>query len=216
MDMLIAYRVRKCDLPGMQQQPAALELRAKERVLLAIAVGRIADDRMEDMFQMTPYLVHASGAGGHGDERIAGGRISAHGMGQLDGRETPVFRNRLPGGPLGICSTVGHPVPHLLQGMIDAARIIGEPPHHGTIGLCDPAVGDDLGHAAGYLLVQGEDENAGRGLVEPVERIDPSAKLVPQDLHGIPGLPAVDEAAMDQEAGGFVHRDQVLILIQNG
>jgi hypothetical protein len=68
---------------------------------------------------------------------------------------------------------------------------------------------------AGNLLVQGKEENAGRGLVEPVERIDPSSKLVPKDLHGILRLMAVDEAAVDQEAGGFVHRDQVLVLVQN-
>ncbi len=99
--------------------------------------------------------------------------------------------------------------------MVDALRLLGDSPHNGKIFFGDLAIGKGQGHTTGGFLVQCEHQYTRSGFVQTMERIDPLPELVPDDLHGIFILMAVDAAAMDQQARWFIHCDQVFVLVQD-
>jgi hypothetical protein len=79
----------------------------------------------------------------------------------------------------------------------------------------DPSRGELRRNLAGRLLIEGEQQDAGGGLVEAMHWIDTSADLVADLLQRKAGLPLVDEAAVDEQAGRLVHRHQARVLIQD-
>jgi len=73
------------ELPCMQQHAMAIELLAEKVIVVPVAVGGVADDRVEYMLQVAPDLVIAAGERRRLDERVPCRGIAPHRVRQLDG-----------------------------------------------------------------------------------------------------------------------------------
>ena len=58
--LLVSIGMDKFDLMRVQQQAVAIEVLTEEIIMLSIAIGRIPDDRVKNVFHMTSYLVVAA------------------------------------------------------------------------------------------------------------------------------------------------------------
>lgn len=60
MQLLVSVGMDKFDLMRVQQQAVGIKVLAEKIIMLSIAIGRIPDDRVKNMFHMTTYLVVAA------------------------------------------------------------------------------------------------------------------------------------------------------------
>jgi hypothetical protein len=102
-----------------------------------------------------------------------------------------------------------------------ALRRIGAAVHEGQVLLGDPALGEVARKRVADAPVQGDHEQSGRVLVEPVDNAWPEA-VQPREL-GIVVQEQVDQGRpldrwcrMDDQSSGLVQDDQVLVRMAHG
>src|SRR5574341_2691280 len=96
---------------------------AEEIILPSIAVRGVADDRMEYVLHVAPYLVIAARErrGLHQGKPRRG--IAADRIGQFNGGQSPVVRDGVLPGLFLVRLLIGHLVPAVPQRMIDTVRL---------------------------------------------------------------------------------------------
>ena len=102
------------------------------------------------------------------------------------------------------------------QGVVDDPGFFRVAPHHRQIILAHGLALKLAAQGLAGFLVQGKDQYSGSAPVQTMGRIDPAPQLVPEQLDGKAGLPPVQLTAVDQEPGGLVDDDQLIVLIKNG
>ena len=91
---LAARRVVEAQFGTCQQQPATVEFVGEEAVVPTLAIGRVADDRVGDMFQVAAQLVAAAGQRFQFEQGVAAGRVAVDRYRQLDFSQFAVMRQR--------------------------------------------------------------------------------------------------------------------------
>ena len=209
-------RMPQLNAGASQQQAPAAETLPEEAVVDSLAPGGVADDGVGDVLQVAAQLMLAAGRRGEAHQRVARGRVAVDGLGQFDGGEATVSGDGVQrfGRAVGaeLAAVVIEPA---RQRMVDDTGFGRPAAHHGEVALVHlvalklPA---DLARAGG---VEGEQQHARGALVEPVQRMHAPPDLVAQQLHGKARFVAVDVAAMDQQAGGFVDGDEAVVAVED-
>lgn len=139
--LLARDRVRKADCAGMQQQTGTVEMFGKHAVVRIVTVFVIADDRVENMFEMPSYLPVAPGLRLNPQQRITGGRVGAHGKRQFGCRKSLVRSYCRLCRLVFAAFAIGHFISDFAQRIIDRLRFISIAAHDGEIFLADAALG---------------------------------------------------------------------------
>jgi hypothetical protein len=100
--------------------------------------------------------------------------------------------------------------------MVNVALLGRVAAHHGQVGLGHFLAFELAAQVAGTVLVQRKDQHAGGASVEPVGGVDVTTELVAQQLHGKAGFVTIQLATVNQQAGGLVDDDHVVVLIEDG
>jgi hypothetical protein len=188
----------------------------EESVVYPFAPGGVADNGVRDVFEMAPQLVLAAGFGREFEQGISRMRVTIDGRGNLDGRQSAKAGERRPGRRAirrrQLASVV---VEAAAQGMVDPPAFRRPAAHDGEVALDDFVALELAADDARALGVEREQQYAGGALVEAVHRMDMAANLVAQELHGEARFVAVEVAAMDQQAGGLVYGDEVIVAVED-
>jgi len=198
---------------GGEQQASAVEGVAEHAVVAAVAVGGVADNRMENVLHVATELTAATSLRLQFEQGIAAGRIAADRDGQLNLGQAAVEGDGGLGLALGIEG--GKAVFFLVKGVIDCSLLLRNAAHHGEISFSHLARFEQDGQLLGDLAAQGEQQHAGGRFVEAMHRIDPTTDLIAHQLQGETGFVPVDGAAVHQQTGRFVHGHQVVVAVED-
>src|SRR5574341_428733 len=100
---------------------------AEKIILSSIAVRGVADDWMEYVLHVAPYLMIAARERRSLHQGKPRRGISADRIGQFNGGQSPVVRDGVLPGLFPVRFLIGHLVPAVLQGMIDTVRLGRKP-----------------------------------------------------------------------------------------
>jgi hypothetical protein len=185
----------------------------KEPIVNALAVGRIADDRMRDVLQVAAQLVAPAGDRHQRHQRVASARIASDRIRQLDGGQAAVVRDGLL--DRARLRERARFIGFARERVVDAPGQRRPAAHDRPIRLAHTVAFEGLAEPAGRVGIKGEQQHPRGALVQPVDRLHAPADLIAQQLHREAGLVPVDVAAVDQQAGGLVDRDQVFVAVKN-
>lgn len=179
----------------------------------ALAMGRVTDHWMRNVFQVSSDLVSAPGEGldlqlGMADFRVA--PMSHRQRAQAQHPKNCPRRQALrPGG----APVVFHPRERVIDQQVGARPA----PHDGTIGFSDARASSKARseHACGFGIESEREDSAGR-LVEPVQRIDGLTKLLAQRLEHHTRFSAVERSRVYQPARWFADDGEPLIPVEQG
>ena len=198
-------RMGQRQLHAREKQAAAAEQAGEEAVVAALAVGRVADHGVGKVLEMAPDLVPAAGLGPQLEERIAAARVTVDGTGQLGHSEPPVVCHRR----LRLCGALSGKgrlvvVAPARERMIDRPCLGRMSTDHGEMALANLAPQELGGQLPCHFGVECERQHAGGAAVEAMNGVNVSADLVPQQLHGELGGPAIERGAVNEQAGRLV------------
>lgn len=206
-------RMTKPQCRGRQQQPMAPEMVPEEPVVDAHAVFGVADDGVTEVAHVAAELMAATGPGVEFDQGIAGRGVSVNGVGKFGRGQTPEI------GDGGICRisdlTLNMLILDLFQRIIDRAAFIDISPDHGEIGFPDPSRFEQVGCRPGRFRVKGEEQNAGGGFVQAVDRENPLTDRVANHLKRKPGFARGDEAPVDEQPGRFMDGHEMGVPVED-
>jgi hypothetical protein len=98
--------------------------------------------------------------------------------------------------------------------VVDHPRFRRNPAHQGQIALLHSPHLEPLLHPAGRIRIEGEQQDAARGAVEPMDGVDVPAHLIPDELERHDTVPR--RAPMDGEPRGLVDGQQDLVAMEDG
>jgi hypothetical protein len=158
---------------------------------------------------LAPRLRHAT------HERIARRRVAADRVRQLRRPQAKVLRHRLLRLLVLPRLSVGHLVEHLLERVVYDPLLRRIAPHDGEVLLHRLPRREDLRHLPGDLGAQRKQQHPRRRLVQTVDRVNVLTNLVAHGLHGELRLVTVDHGTVDQQPGGFVDGDEVVVVVED-
>lgn len=89
------------------------------------------------------------------------------------------------------------------------------PAHDSQIGFFDLLLFELCGGFRANVLIEREEQHTGGAAIETMHRMHMLTDLVAQDLHGEAGFMTVKEGTVDQQSRRLVHRDQVLVAMDD-
>ncbi len=196
-----------------EHEAADLAVASSRDVRLAVAVARVADDRVAQMGEVSPDLVAPAGLGLDFEQGIAGGCVAIGWIRELEGFEALV-ESQCFLGLLAFDAPIGVAV--LGEGDVDAARLGRVATREGEVGLGDLAFLEELLPCCKGLFVQSEKQDPGCRAVEAVEGIDALADLFAKGLDGEGGLATLHRTAVYEHARRLVNGYITLIAVEDG
>ena len=190
----------------------AAEMVAEVAVVDAVAVGGVADDRVEDVLQVPAQLVAPPGHRGQLHQCVAAGRIASHRYRQLDLRQPPQVRQRRQRfGARQVSAVEGE----FFQGVIDDL-ITGDSAHHGQVAFRHFMRLQLPAQFAGGLAVQGKEDNPRGRPVEAVHRPDPLPHHAAHQQHERDRLLAGQVGRVNHHPRRLVHGNELIVPIEDG
>ena len=194
------------DPPCMQQHPVHAQVDPEQAVVVAAAMGGVADHMMRDVVQVAADLLVAPGLRRNRQQCIALHRIAPHRHLQFRGAD------RAPAGQCGL----GLALSGRIQRVVDLAGRGGPAATHREIGLVDITLHELLAEQRGVFLAGREhDRTAGR-TIQSMGQLQRAAGLLAHAVDQIVIIGADQMAAVHGEARGFVDDDYGCVVEQNG
>jgi hypothetical protein len=180
-------------------------------------------------------LVATAGLGEELDERVAAAGVAVHRMRQLDRGEAAEAGARGLGDRLGslwritVVDILGQRIarPGALaaayfdriepayQRVVDHAVLGRMTAHDRQVALVHRLRLEALGKLACHFSVECEQQHARGAAIQAMGGIHPAADLVAQQLHGEALLVRGDRAAVHEQSGRLVDRDQPIVAVEN-
>lgn len=200
---------------GVEQEAAAPQSAPEQAVVAAVAVGGVADDGVEDVFQVPADLVPAAGAGGDFQQGIACRGEVSHGKREFNSGQAAEGGNRFPGTFLAVAVLL-ETFRNLPQRVVDDGFFVGDSPHDSQVDLAHPVGLESLGGESRRFRRKGEKQHARGGAIQAVHRIDTATRQVPRQLQGEYRFVPVQVAAVHEHAGGLVDRQVMVVPVEDG
>lgn len=208
-------RVRQLQAGGVQQQALAGELLAEKLVVLAVAVGGVAQHVVGNVFHVAAQLVFAPGFGLQFQQRIAAAGVTVNGVRQFKRQQALVMGDGCLRGFVLVGVGIGDLVQFLFERMVDDAGFLRVAAHDGEVGFLHQPGAELFRQQAGGVAVERKQQYAGGGFVEAVYRENFLPDLVAGELDGEAGFMPVDQAAVYQQPGRFVDSDEVVVVVED-